>query len=149
MDKKTIKAILDIIKDVKDRKGLYGCQITNKYVIFTDGYVAVRLTMGEYDGLRELKPMWVGGEQLSTDYKRLGARDVQLAFNDDGGEHPNWKECWAEWFSGKPCDNQVSIRPEVFKKLTPFGDMIMTITDKRYITFTGKGVNAVACPLIK
>lgn len=151
MDKKIIKAILDVIKDVSDRPGLYGAQITNKYVIFTDGYVVVRLTMGEYDGLRELKPMWVGGEQLKTDYKRLGARDIQLTFNDDGGEHPDWATLWKQWSDAESISNETAIRPETFKKLAPFGDMLMKITEnkmgQRLVAFTGKGVNAFACPL--
>lgn len=160
MDKKIIKAILDVIKDVSDRPGLYGCQITQKYVIFTDGYVVVRLTMGEYEGLRELKPMWVGGEQLKTDYKRLGARDVQLTFNDDDDLaaknegrllHPDWATLWKQWSDAEPVKNETAIRPDTFKKLAPFGDMLMKITenkqDQRLIAFTGKGVNAFACPL--
>lgn len=160
MDKKTIKAILDAIKDVSDRPGLYGAQITNKYVIFTDGYVVVRLTMDEYDGLRKLPCGWVGGEQLKEDYKRLGARDIQLTFKDDDNPaakaegrllHPNWEELWKQWTDAVPTDSPVAIRPETFKKLAPFGDMLMTITEnklgKKLIAFTGKGINAFACPL--
>ena len=151
MEKKMIKAILDVIKDVDDRPGLYGCQITQKYVIFTDGYVIVRLTMGEYDGLRQMDSAWVSAEQLKQNYKRLGARDVQLTFKDDGGEHPNWAELWKQWTDTVATDSAVAIRPETFKKLAPFGDMIMTITEnklgQKLVAFTGKGVNAFACPL--
>lgn len=151
MDKKLIKAIIDVIKDVSDRPGLYGAQITNKYVIFTDGYVIVRLTMDEYDGLRKMEPMWVGGEQLKTDYKRLGARDVQLIFKDDGGEHPDWATLWKTWSDAEPTAEAVPIRPETFKKLAPFGDMLMTLTEnkmgQKLVAFSGTGVNAFACPL--
>lgn len=151
MDKKTIKAILDVIKDVSDRPGLYGAQITNKYVIFTDGYVVVRLTMGEYDGLRQLESGWIGGEQLKTIHKTMGAKDVRLDFKDDGGEHPDWKELWTRWEDATNIPDPVPIRPETFKKLAPFGDVLMSITEnkmgQRLIKFTGKGVNTFVCPL--
>lgn len=160
MDKKTIKAILDVIKDVSDRPGLYGAQITNQYVIFTDGYVVVRLTMDEYDGLRKLPCGWVGGEQLKVAYKLMGARDVKLDFTDDDDEakknegrlqHPDWATLWKQWSDAENISNETAIRPETFKKLAPFGDMLMKITEnkmgQRLIAFTGKGVNAFACPL--
>lgn len=156
MDKKTIKAILDVIKDVSDRPGLYGAQFVSHdhisgspYIYFTDGYVAVRLTCGEYEGLRPInEDMWVSGEQLKEDYKRLGARDIQLTFkNDEGGNHPNFTKAWAEWVQGEQDKNPVAIDPSVFKKLAPFGHMIMYHTDKRMVLFSGRGVNAVACPL--
>ena len=151
MNKKIIKAILDVIKDVDDRPGLYGCQITNQYVIFTDGYVVVRLTMDEYDGLRKLPSGWVGGEQLKQAYKLMGARDVKLEFTDDGGEHPDWATLWKQWSDAESISNETAIRPETFKKLAPFGDMLMKITEnkqgQRLVAFTGKGVNAFACPL--
>ena len=160
MEKKMIKTILDTIKDVSDRPGLYGCQITNKYVIFTDGYVIVRLTMGEFDGLRQMDSAWVGGEQLKEDYKRLGARDIQLTFKNDDDPaakaegrllHPNWTELWKQWTDAEPTNSSVAIRPETFKKLAPFGDMLMTITEnklgQKLVAFTGKGINAFACPL--
>lgn len=160
MEKKTIKAILDVIKDVSDRPGLYGAQITNQYVIFTDGYVVVRLTMDEYDGLRKLPCGWVGGEQLKTAYKTMGARDVKLDFADDDDEakknerrlqHPDWATLWKQWSDAENISSETAIRPETFKKLAPFGDMLMKITEnkmgQRLIAFTGKGVNAFACPL--
>lgn len=160
MDKKTIKAILDVIKDVSDRPGLHGMEITQKYVIFTDGYVVVRLTMDEYEGLRQMDSAWVSGEQLKQNYKRLGARDIQLTFKDDDDHsakaedrllHPNWKELWKQWSDAEQVKSATAIRPETFKKLAPFGDMIMSITEnkmgQRLIKFEGKGVVAFACPL--
>lgn len=156
MDKKTIKAILDVIKDVSDRPGLYGAQFVSHdhisgspYIYFTDGYVAVRLTCGEYEGLRPInEDMWVSGEQLKEDYKRLGARDIQLTFkNDGGGNHPNFERLWREWVEGEQSKEPVAIDPNVFKKLAPFGHMIMYHTDKRLVLFSGRGVNAIACPL--
>ena len=160
MNKKTIKAILDVIKDVSDRPGLYGAQITQKYVIFTDGYVVIRLAMGEYDGLRELSPAWVGGEQLKQAYKDMGARDVKLDWVDDDNQaaknegrllHPKWGECWKQWSDAEEISGAVPIRPETFKKLAPFGDMLMTATEnklgQKLVAFTGKGMNAFACPL--
>lgn len=157
MEKKTIKAILDVIKDVSDRPGLYGCAIERQYIYFTDGYVVVRLEMNQYDGLRPIineGGVWVGGEQLKEDYKRLGARDIQLTFKNDGGEnHPNWDKAWEQWSNAEPTADPVPIRPETFKKLAPFGDMLMTITEnkmgQKLVAFTGKGVNAFACPLAK
>ena len=160
MDKKLIKAILDIIKDVSDRPGLYGAQITDQYVIFSDGYVVVRLTMDEYDGLRKLPSSWVGGEQLKEVYKNMNAREAVVVFHDDDDEakknegrlqHPDWATLWKQWSDAVATDSSASIRPETFKKLAPFGDMLMTITEnklgQKLVAFTGKGVNAFACPL--
>lgn len=153
MEKKTIKAILDIIKDVSDRPGLYGCAIERQYIYFTNGYVVVRLEMNQYEGLRPIVNeggVWVGGEQLKEDYKRLGARDIQLTFKNDGGDnHPNFEKAWREWVEGEQSKEPVAINPNVFKKLAPFGDMIMYHTDKRLVLFSGRGVNAIACPLAK
>lgn len=165
MEKKTIKAILDIIKDVSDRPGLYGCAIERQYIYFTDGYVVVRLEMNQYDGLRPIineGGVWVDGEQLKEDYKRLGARDIQLTFKNDNDQakenegrlqHPNWTKLWEQWSNAEPTADPVPIRPETFKKLAPFGDMLMTITEnkmgQKLVAFTGKGVNAFACPLAK
>lgn len=170
MDKKIIKAILDVIKDVSDRKGLYGCQFVSHdhisgspYLYFTNGYVAIRLTCGEYEGLRPINmDMWVSGEQLKEIYKGMGARDIQLTFNDDDDQaaknegrllHPDWAELWKQWSNAEPTADPVPIRPETFKKLAPFGDMLMTITEnkmgQKLVAFTGKGINAFACPLAK
>lgn len=165
MEKKTIKAILDIVKDVSDRPGLYGCAIERQYIYFTDGYVVVRLEMNQYDGLRPIineGGVWVSAEQLKEDYKRLGARDIQLTFKNDNDQakenegrlqHPNWTKLWEQWSKAEPTAGPVPIRPETFKKLAPFGDMLMTITEnkmgQKLVAFTGKGVNAFACPLAK
>lgn len=160
MDKKIVKAILDVIKDVSDRPGLYGAQITDKYVIFTDGYVMVRLTMDEYDGLRKLPGGWVGGEQLKEVYKNMTAREAVVVFHDDDNEakknegrlqHPDWAELWKRWSDAEAIAEAVPIRPDTFKKLAPFGDMLMTLTEnklgQKLVAFNGKGVNAFACPL--
>ena len=55
MEKKLIKAILDVIKDVKDRPSIYGVWFEGHehisgvpHIYFTDGYVAVRVL--EQDG---------------------------------------------------------------------------------------------------
>lgn len=165
MDKKLIKAILDVIKDVSDRPGLYGCAFERQYIYFTDGYVVVRLEMNQYEGLRTFVNeggYWVGGEQLKEDYKRLGARDIQLTFKNDNDQakenegrlqHPDWTKLWEQWSKAEPTADPVPIRPETFKKLAPFGDMLMTITEnkmgQKLVAFTGKGVNAFACPLAK
>lgn len=153
MDKKTIKAILDVVKDVSDRPGLYGAEIDGKYVIFTDGYVVVRLTMGEYFNLRKLERGWVSGEQLKETYKNMNAKDVILEFKDDKdcGVHPDWGELWTTWSDAEQVNSATAIRPDTFKKLAPFGDMIMSITEnkmeQRLIKFEGNGVTAFACPL--
>lgn len=159
MDKKTIKAILDVIKDVSDRPGLYGAQFVSHdhiagspYVYFADGYVAIRLTCGEYEGLRPInEDMWVSGEQLKELYKKMGARDVCLEFKDDGGKHPNFTKCWETWSDTQTVAAPAPIRPETFKKLAPFGDMLMVISEnklgQKLVNFSGNGVSAVACPL--
>lgn len=159
MEKKTIKAILDVIKDVSDRPGLYGCAIERQYIYFTDGYVAIRLEMNQYNGLLPIVNdggIWVSGEQLKEDYKRLGARDIQLTFKNDNdqakenegrSQHPNFEKLWREWVEGEQSKEPVAIDPNVFKKLAPFGHMIMYHTDKRLVLFSGRGVNAIACPL--
>lgn len=149
MNKKLIKAILDVIKDVSDRPGLYGTQIDGKYIYFTDGYVAVRLEMGAFESLRPF-PMadkvWVSGEQLKEIYKGLGTRDVCLTVKDEHGEHPDFKELWKDWSVEDYESTPMPIRPDTFKKLAPFGDMLMGLTGK-VVLFNGKGVNAIACPL--
>lgn len=158
MEKKTIKAILDVIKDVSDRPGLYGAEIDGKYIYFTDGYVAVRLEMGVYEGLRPF-PMadkvWVSGEQLKEKYKEMSAKDVCLTVKDDDNQaaknegrllHPDFKELWKDWSVEDYESTPMPIRPDTFKKLAPFGDMLMGLTGK-VVLFNGKGVNAIACPL--
>lgn len=149
MDKKLIKAILDVIKDVSNRPGLYGAQIDGKYIYFTDGYVAIRLEMGAFESLRPF-PMadkvWVSGEQLKEIYKGLGARDVCLTVKNEHGEHPDFKELWKDWSVEDYESTPMPIRPDTFKKLAPFGDMLMGLTSK-VVLFNGKGVNAIACPL--
>lgn len=149
MDKKLIKAIIDVIKDVSDRPGLYGAEIDGRYIYFTDGYVAVRLEMGAYENLRPF-PMadkvWVSGEQLKEIYKGLGTRDVCLTVRNEHGEHPDFKELWKDWGVADYESTPMPIRPDTFKKLAPFGDMLMGLTGK-VVLFNGKGVNAIACPL--
>ena len=163
MNKKTIKAILDVIKDVSDRPGLYGCGIERQYIYFTDGYVVVRLEMNQYEGLRAFVNeggVWVSAEQLKEKYKELGARDVCLTIKNDDNQakknegrllHPNWTEAWKTWSDAEPIAEPVPIRPETFKKLAPFGDMLMTTTEnklgQKLVAFSGKGVMAFACPL--
>lgn len=154
MDKKLIKAILDVVKDVSDRPGLYGAMFDKQYVYFSDGYVIIRLEMGVFESLRPF-PMadkvWVSGEQLKEIYKELGARDVCLMVKNEHGEHPDFKELWKTWSDTEPIAEPVPIRPETFKKLAPFGDMLMTLTEnkigQKLVAFSGKGVNAFACPL--
>lgn len=149
MNKKLIKAILDVIKDVSNRPGLYGAQIDGKYIYFSDGYVAVRLEMGAFESLRPF-PMadkvWVSGEQLKEIYKGLGTRGVCLTVKDEHGEHPDFKELWKDWSVEDYESTPMPIRPDTFKKLAPFGDMLMGLTGK-VVLFNGKGVNAIACPL--
>lgn len=150
MDKKTIKAILDVIKDVSDRPGLYGAQFDGRYIYFTDGYVAIRLAMGEYENLRPFpmaNKVWVSGEQLKEKYKEMSAKDVCLTVKNDGGEHPDFKELWEDWSIEDYESTPMPIRPDTFKKLAPFGDMLMGLTGKA-VLFNGKGVNAIACPLV-
>ena len=149
MNKKTIKAILDVIKDVSDRPGLYGAMFDKRYVYFSDGYVAVRLEMGAFEGLRPF-PMagkvWVSGEQLKEIYRGLGARDVCLTVKNEHGEHPDFEELWKDWSVEDYESTPMPIRPDTFKKLAPFGDMLMGLTGK-VVLFNGRGVNAIACPL--
>lgn len=157
MDKKTIKAVLDVIKDVSDRPNLYGMEINGRYIYFSDGYVVVRLEMGQYENLRpffDAHNVWVSGEQLKEIYKGLGARDVCDRIkneDEDRKERVEWDACWARWENAEPISEPVPIRPETFKKLAPFGDMLMTLTEnklgQKLVAFSGKGVSAFACPL--
>ena len=154
MDKKLIKAILDVVKDVSDRPGLYGAMFDKQYVYFTDGYVAIRLEMGAFESLRPF-PMadkvWVSGEQLKEKYKEMGARDVCLTVKNEHGEHPDFKELWKGWNDTEYIAEPLLIRPDTFKKLAPFGDMLMSNTqnkiNQKLVAFSGKGIVAVACPL--
>lgn len=161
MEKKLIKAILDVIKDVKDRPSIYGVWFEGHehisgvpHIYFTDGYVAVRLECGVFEGLRPINEnMWVSGEQLQAIYKEMKAKDVCLNFHDDGTENrTNMPDFWNGIVRDLEPTDMVAINPEVFKKLTPFGNMLMTLEHKGYgkmVVFSGRGVNAVACPLTK
>lgn len=154
MDKKTIKSIIDVIKDVSDRPGLYGMQFVGSeignHVFFTDGYVCIRLDVDEFPH-ELIDKYWVSGEQLKEVYKSMAAKDFITKFKDDGGDHPDWLKCWRTWTDVEPVNDPVPIRPETFKKLAPFGDMLMTINENKLgqknILFSGKGINAVAMPL--
>lgn len=157
MDKKTIKAVLDVIKDVSDRPNLYGMEINGRYIYFSDGYVVVRLEMGQYENLRpffDAHNAWVSGEQLKEIYKGLGARDVCDRVkneDEDRKERVEWEACWIRWSNAEPISEPVPIRPETFKKLAPFGDMLMQSTEnkmgQKLVKFNGKGINAFVCPL--
>lgn len=161
MEKKLIKAILDVIKDVKDRPSIYGVWFEGNehisgipHIYFTDGYIAVRLECGVFEGLRPINEnMWVGGEQLQAIYKEMKAKDVCLNFHNDGTEnHTNMPDFWNGIIKDLEPTNMVAINPEMFKKLAPFGNMLMTLEhrgDSRLVVFSGRGVNAVACPLTK
>lgn len=158
MEKKLIKAIIDVVKDVKDRPSVWGAEIDGAYIYFTDGYIAVRLKMGEYEGLRPFtmcKDVWVGGEQLNGLYKSMTAKDVcTQVHNDDVGNHVDLVKFWDEWVKDREITDQTAINPEAFKKLAPFGAMLMTITKGKngggkLVQFKGKGVQAIACPLTK
>lgn len=158
MEKKLIKAIIDVIKDVKDRPSVWGAEIDGRYIYFTDGHIAVRLEMGEFPSLRVFpmcKDVWVGGEQLNGLYKTMTAKDVcTQVHNDDVGNHVDLVKFWNEWVKDREPAEQSAINPEVFKKLVPFGEMLMTITKGKegggkLVQFSGKGVQAIACPLTK
>ena len=160
MEKKLIKAILDVIKDVKDRPSLYGVQFVghehisgSPTLFFSDGYIAVKLICGEYEGLRPInEDMWVGGTQLQGIYKDMKAKDVYLNLHDDG-EHVDLASWWEKWNKDLDDTDLVAINPEVFKKLAPFGDMAMRLVQNhaggKLVQFSGRGVQAIACPLTK
>lgn len=157
MEKKLIKAIIDVIKDVKDRPSVWGAEIDGAHIYFTDGYVAVRLKMGEYEGLRPFtmcKNVWVGGEQLNGLYKSMTTKDVCTQVHDDGGNHVDLVKFWNVWNEDREDTDVVGINPEVFKKLAPFGSVAMRLTKGKdgggkLVQFSGKGVQAIACPLTK
>ena len=154
MDKKTIKAILDVIKDVSDRPGLYGMQFVGSaagsFLFFSDGYVCIRMDASDFP-TQVLDNCWVSGEQLKEIHKKMGAREYATKFDNDGGTHPDWLKCWSGWTSVETIKEPVPIRPATFKKLAPFGDMLMTINEnklgQKIVLFSGKDVNAVAMPL--
>lgn len=155
MEKKLIKAILDVVKDVKDRPSLYGAMIDGAYIYFTDGYMAVRLHMGEFAGLRVFPAcgnVWVGGNQLNGLYKTMAAKDVCTQVHNDG-EHVDLADWWEKWNKDLDDTDIVAINPEVFKKLVPFGDMAMRLVQNhaggKLVQFNGRGVQAIACPLTK
>ena len=162
MEKKLIKAILDVIKDVKDRPSVYGVQVVahdrisgGSAVYFTDGYVAVKLYCGEYEGLRPIKDdMWIGGEQLQNAYKNMKAKDTYLDYHYDGVMHIDLVKFWEEWNKNREDTDLMAINPEVFKKLAPFGSMVIRLTkgsdgSGKLVQFSGHGVQAIACPLTK
>lgn len=155
MEKKLIKAILDIIKDVSDRPSVYGAEIHKGYIYFSNGYIAVRLHMGEYEGLRVFpmcEHVWVGGEQLKGAYKDMTTKDVYDRVHNDGENHIDLVNFWEQWNKDREDTNVVAINPEVFKKLVPFGTMLMRLTSgkdgsMKLVKFSGRGVEAVACPM--
>lgn len=162
MEKKLIKAILDVIKDVKDRPSAYGIQFVghehisgSPAVFFTDGYIAIKLYCGEYEGLRPInEDMWVSGTQLQGIYKDMKTKDVYLNFHDDTVEHIDLENFWMTWHKDLEETDGTAIDPNVFKKLAPFGNLYMTLnkhkdSSSELILFSGKGVQAVACPLTK
>lgn len=157
MEKKLIKAIIDVIKDVKDRPSVWGAEIDGAYIYFTDGYVAVRLKMGEYEGLRLFtmcENVWVGGEQLNGLYKSMTTKDVCTQVHNDGDNHVDLVKFWETWNEDRTGTGVVGINPEVFKKLAPFGNVAMRLTKGKngggkLVQFSGKGVQAIACPLTK
>ena len=166
MNKKTIKAILDVIKDVEDRPGLYGAMINGRYITFTDGYLIVRLEMGEYEELRPF-PMadkvWVSGQQLKEHYNTIKGREVLLSVRDDDHDnkqlnepkvlHPDYDKLWETEWEGERSAEGTLINPVEFKKLAPFGVMEMWIEKRTersdYIKFKGKGVEAIVCSMFK
>lgn len=156
MEKKLIKAIIDVIKDVKDRPSVWGAEIDGAHIYFTDGYVAVRLKMGEYEGLRPFtmcKNVWVGGEQLNGLYKSMTTKDICTQVHDDTTEHVDLADWWEKWNKDLKPTNTTAINPEVFKKLAPFGSMGMRLVRNsaggKLVQFNGKGVQAIVCPLVK
>ena len=160
MEKKLIKAIIDVIKDVKDRQGIYGVWFEEHehisgapHIYFTAGYVAVRLECGVFEGLRPINEnMWVGGEQLQSIYKDMKTKDVCLNFHDDKMNHVELENFWTQWNADRDDTDLMAINTEVLKKLAPFGSMIMTLKrrgDSKLVVFSGQGVNAIACPLVK
>lgn len=156
MEKKLIKAIIDVIKDVKDRPSVWGAEIDGAYIYFTDGYVAVRLKMGEYEGLRPFtmcKGVWVGGEQLNGLYKTMTTKDVCTQVHNDTTEHVDLADWWEKWNKDLEPTDTTAINPEVFKKLAPFGAMGVRLVQNsaggKLVQFNGKGVQAIACPLVK
>lgn len=162
MEKKLIKAILDVIKDVKDRPSVYGVWFEGHehisgapHIYFTDGYVAVRLECGVFEGLRPINEnMWVGGEQLQDIYKNMKAKDVYLNFHDDEINHVELEDFWTQWNANREDTDLMAINPEIFKKLAPFGSMVIRLTkgsdgSGKLAQFSGQGVQAIACPLIK
>lgn len=162
MDKKLIKAILDVIKDVKDRPSIYGVQFVghehisgSPVLYFTDGYVVVKLSCGKYEGLRPInEDMWVSGEQLQDIYKSMKSKDVCLNFHDDKINHVELENFWTQWNDNRDNTDIMAINPEVFKKLAPFGSMIIRLTkggdgSGKLAQFIGRGVQALACPLTK
>lgn len=161
MEKKLIKAIIDVIKDVKDRPGIYGVWFEGHenisgipHIYFTDGYVIVRLECGVFEGLRPInEDMWVGGAQLQSIYKDMKAKDVCLNFHDDKTDgRTNMPEFWNGLVKKLEQTGMVAINPEAFKKLAPFGSMLMTLQrrgESKLVLFSGHGVQAIACPLVK
>ena len=162
MEKKLVKSILDVIKDVKDRPSVYGVQFVghdhitgSPALCFTDGYIAIKLMCGEFEGLRSInEDMWVSGTQLQGIYKDIKAKDVWLNFHNDDGYHVDLVKFWETWNKDREDTDLVAINPEVFKKLAPFGSMVMRLTKGadgggKLVQFSGKGVQAVACPLTK
>lgn len=159
MDKKTIKFMIDTIKGVIDRPGVWGAQFTShehegdkSYAYFSDGYVAVRLECGTYPGLHSInEDMWVGGEQLKGAYANLKGRDIYLNLHHDGDDHADIVSMVEGFLKDGECEDGVAINAEVFKKLAPLGPAYMQVkkvNGRSIVLFSGYGFKAIACPLI-
>lgn len=155
MDKKLVKAIIDITKGVSDRPACCGVEVRKgekTYIYTTDGYVIVRLECGEYDGLRDLgEDKWIDLNQLKSAYAIMKAKDVKLDWQDDGLDNrANLVNLWGDLDKEQENLDSATINPAVFKKLEPFGAMKMTIKPRgggKVVKFEGKGVAAFAMPL--
>lgn len=158
MNKKTVKIVLDVIKRVSDRPGLYGAEFRSDgnhinddtYLYFTDGYVMIRLRTGLKWGLPIAEDFWVAGDDLKRWYATAKAKDI-LSPEKSDADHADMKAVWDNMVGDETAE-ATAIDPEVFKRLAPLGHLLMSVKRKgsqKFVYFKGEEAEAVAMPLDK
>lgn len=149
MKKKTVKLILDIIKDISNRKGAYGAQIDEDFIYFSDGYMIVRLSKsGEFIS-EPLEPMFVSGDDMARWYATAKAKDVFIPEAYDK-EHSDLVTVWKSFDEVEEAD-RMALDTNKFKKLSPLGNAMIRLQQAgqtKIARFNGKGWSAIVCGLM-
>lgn len=144
MDKKTVKAVLDILKESSYRS-VCGIQVTPNAIYFGSQYLGVRInTKTGVDNV------WVSEDSLREWYSKAKTKDFLTEF--EGGEPPiDFRKWWESWDKGTKVTD-CAINPIMFKQLAPFGTMslcILSFDGGKVVRFHNDKVDAVGAPMVK